>query len=864
LPLILCGPMLRRVSSRSVSVFLALKHACTVALELFESPAERLARVSSEAQATLPIGRHLHLVVVTLVLASDLEPGRRYGYNLVFHADGWPAEGVSLRNDPEHLLTGDNPLGGGESSLVYAADELPSFMLPAREVEGLRVLHGSCRKPHGDGSDMLTLLDDLLIATHDRPAERPQLLLLTGDQIYADDVSPILLRCLNDSAIELLGWQETVPAPLFVLPGWAAGLQLPGATDQTLASDGPWKHVSVDDVNSVAHLLDPGRAARIAPPKRGDEMRRNAGLSSELADAHLMFFGEFLLMYLFCWSDTLWPRNGSAEPERAGAFGLPLYNEAAPSFSLFGTYSQNALMAQRSTLMQFAAGLKKVRRALANTPTLMIFDDHEVTDDWNLNADWVGRVNASPLGARVLRNALLAYALCQDWGSQPADYEPAGTGAPLLDAVRSTGNVPTIGERPDELFERLAIGPAFCRQPPLKRWDYTFEPHAMPGAGYRLLLLDTRTRRGFPSQTAVDSAVSALKQLIDDGNPSAGLVLNAALLSDAAFGEQLESRIDAGRVNLIVSPAPLFGVAFIENVMQRALVLKSGAEVADNESWSGDQAAFRRFVDVLREARTGAVVLSGDVHYAFSHGIAFPEGQAGAVRRGAVQLCSSALKNELAAMNSAAMLEPPAGQNWCDVAPGRAAEIQSMVDGGLRSKLHEMRLDNRIDPSDLEAWRKYAWDDWFWKTPGWWDPAQFILNFRDLNPFALPGKLMLPIRLAQGVALAGGVFDWLDTDFIHHNEHFRAQHATDDRSTAERRAEPAGLNSGREAPTSAEDTGGQLARQLVPYNNLGLIGFERGGGTTRVVHTLYWPLHAEQVGDHPPFFSTRHTIVLTE
>ena len=72
---------------------------------------------------------------------------------------------------------------------------------------------------------MLAAVDDLLAPPDMRgnPAERPHLLLLTGDQIYADDVAPGLLRLLHDTAAALLDWEETFPGtgaplePLFEL-----------------------------------------------------------------------------------------------------------------------------------------------------------------------------------------------------------------------------------------------------------------------------------------------------------------------------------------------------------------------------------------------------------------------------------------------------------------------------------------------------------------------------------------------------------------------------------------------------------------------------------------------------------------------
>ena len=61
--------------------------------------------------------------------------------------------------------------------------------------------------------------------------------------------------------------------------------------------------------------------------------------------------------------------------------------------------------------------LPKVRRALANIPTYMIFDDHDVTDDWNMTLKFCNAVYNSDLGRRVVQNALVAYALCL-WGAR--------------------------------------------------------------------------------------------------------------------------------------------------------------------------------------------------------------------------------------------------------------------------------------------------------------------------------------------------------------------------------------------------------------------------------------------------------------
>src|SRR5262249_3776718 len=49
----------------------------------------------------------------------------------------------------------------------------------------------------------------------------------------------------------------------------------------------------------------------------------------------------------------------------------------------------------------------------------MIFDDHDVTDDWNLSVRWTMEVKARYLGKRIVANAISAFWLFQGWGNDP-------------------------------------------------------------------------------------------------------------------------------------------------------------------------------------------------------------------------------------------------------------------------------------------------------------------------------------------------------------------------------------------------------------------------------------------------------------
>jgi hypothetical protein len=160
-------------------------------------------------------------------------------------------------------------------------------------------------------------------------------------------------------------------------------------------------------------------------------------------------------------------------------------------------------------IQKYFKGLPKVRRLLANVATYMMFDDHEITDDWNLFQVWVHGVQDKRLGQTILRNGLLAYGLFQAWGNDPLYFagrqpgQPAVTDTPgtqmLEDAARffmddsgHSQNGPDMSAvgRLNKLFNlrNNQITPVEERV----RWHYRVGGH-----GYEVLCLDIRTFRGF-------------------------------------------------------------------------------------------------------------------------------------------------------------------------------------------------------------------------------------------------------------------------------------------------------------------------------------------------------------------------------
>ncbi len=864
LPLILCGPILRQVACDPVSVLVALKERRFVELAIYEGTdaADLPLHISPPAE-TVALGQHLHVLVITASIESgaELKPGQIYGYDLRFCADDSGANCTWLRQEAAETA-GSEGLLAGEFALGYSPGALPSFVLPPIALSNLRLVHGSCRKPHGEGRDALAVLDDLLRATYDKLDDRPQMLLLTGDQIYADDVAATLLLSLFETAKRLLGWEEIVPAPYSLELESIAALGDLDFVPDALSSIGEWGH-TVDHPDPVSAK---SFFTRLAPPLRSKEIRANARFDSNAMDAHLMFAGEFYLMYLFAWSNVLWPRDDKGEPS------LPEYDQAVPAFSPVGRLSKPALEEERARALEFAGTLRKVRRALANIPTWMIFDDHEVTDDWNLNHDWVKRVNASPMGPHLIRNALAAYAIFQDWGNQPEDYAAGRPGAEILDALTWSGAnaAPDAFQSGQALLELFKLRDPAATPKPSKRWHYAIAP-SYPGqpaeqpAEYAITVLDTRTCRGFPDQTLIDEAASALKHLLgDDSNPSAGLVLNAALLSDTAFTEQLVGQLHPARVNLVVSPAPVFGVPIVEDVIQRLMVLKDNPEAHDNEAWNGHHGAFRRLFEFLSRFENGVVLLSGDVHYAFSNEIAFPApGGASNLPQRVVQLCASSLRNEAMMTHTIGTI----GHPRLEALDPHNIEVsleahrlkvtwEELPLGGFTALVNEMaqRFHDEITaPVEFDEWGKTA----FLSDP--FDPLNVAMKLRDGNALSVPGAFALPNELVFGAALGSGLYDFA-RDFgvgLPGNWRFTVKHLRDARDGHERGAngQPAGTS---DLPEYTAAFVGDQCRDIVGHNNLAKVTFKTGGGKTSVAHYLYWYAHDRRGRTLLRTFETQH------
>lgn len=595
-PLILAGPILRHTTAEGVSVWVALRRACTVDLTIYTTANQgsRLGEPQMSGQATtIRVGRHLHLAVVTAQpLIASLQSDRLYAYDLRFTPqNGHPSQSLLQALGPGHPIS-------------YFGHQRPTFALPPSHLDHLQIMHGSCRKPHNEGYDALSTLDRLTEQCAPSPYHRPHQMFHTGDQLYSDDVADTMLAICTPFGEALLGWRERLPIGRSNRDG--------NSRDGNSCDD------TGEEAASTCTALD------MAPGERADIATHTAGFTGGLRQkrshvtSHLFGFGEFCALYLLSWSPSCWPAR------------LP----AAPSAS------DQQWQRDSRLLEQFRHTLWRVRRALANVPNYMVFDDHDISDDWNLNKAWCLRVLGKPLGRRAVQNAIHAYGLFQGWGNAPAKFTTGGPAQPLLTLTeawsRSEG---TDTAAHDQIGRYLGL-PGYDPKTGLPQFApdgdglvcLEHAPEAIawhvvvPSHNHAVIMLDTRMWRAFPAE----------------GSP----ISPPQLLSPTAFEQQLTQplqRCKGVEVTLVVAPTNMFHVEVLDWVHDWKLKNKQVFDADVGDAWTVNMEALAQLLTTLFDQRRQVVILSGDIHYSASMRLTYQSDRA---TRTLVQLTCSSLKNE--------------------------------------------------------------------------------------------------------------------------------------------------------------------------------------------------------------------------
>ena len=171
-------------------------------------------------------------------------------------------------------------------ALGFEKDRLPSFLAPPATfapttpptaAAGLRLAHASCRRP---GSGAIDALGGLAALVKNDDA-RPHQLHLTGDQIYADDVTTSFFTLVAALGNDLAGAQS--------LPGFPP--------DPRTGGSGPTPVTGAGLAGSVANL---------PAMRRQWLLWQLAGFTGGDTANHLITFPEFVAHHLLAWSPRVW------------------------------------------------------------------------------------------------------------------------------------------------------------------------------------------------------------------------------------------------------------------------------------------------------------------------------------------------------------------------------------------------------------------------------------------------------------------------------------------------------------------------------------------------------------------------------
>ncbi|MEU6423368.1 alkaline phosphatase D family protein [Streptomyces spiralis] len=265
-----------------------------------------------------------------------------------------------------------------------------------------------------------------------------------------------------------------------------------------------------------------------------------------------------------------------------------------------------------------------VRWLLSTVSSCMIFDDHDVIDDWNTSAAWLADMRATHWWRERLLSGLMSYWVHQHLGNLSPTELAADA---LYAAVRAT---------PDGTHALRTFAARAEADPASVRWSYRRDFGRV-----RVLMVDTRAARVLDEDD---------RALLDPGE--AGWLRDQVLADPGSCDHLLIGTSLPWLLPHLVHDAEAWDAALCRGARgpRWARFGERLRQRADLEHWAAFPASFEALADLIAEAGSapGApatiCVLSGDVHHAY---VAEPSWRSGPVDSRVVQLTCSTVHNSV-------------------------------------------------------------------------------------------------------------------------------------------------------------------------------------------------------------------------
>ncbi len=243
-----------------------------------------------------------------------------------------------------------------------------------------------------------------------------------------------------------------------------------------------------------------------------------------------------------------------------------------------------------------------MRWLLSTVPSAMIFDDHDVHDDWNTSASWVHDIREQPWWRERITGAFMSYAVYQHWGNLPPDeLEDDAFYTAVSEEEDGTAVLREFARRADRELDGV-------------RWSFCRDVGSA-----RVVVIDSRAGR-----------------ILDPGHRSMVDADEWRWIGEHATGGH-DHLVIATSLPLLLGPALHHAEAWNEAVCDGAwgpLAARVGEKLrraADLEHWSAFHTSFEAFCGLLGDVAAGRrgpapatiTVVSGDVHHAYLAEVGF-------------------------------------------------------------------------------------------------------------------------------------------------------------------------------------------------------------------------------------------------